>query len=256
MPTSPALRKALPRRAFVAASLLPGLAAAAALLAGYVAGGDAVTQAAGFVPRTPAALPGLLVTLAALALVAQGTVVLGLRRRFGAALSAAAALAVTDEITGVGTRRFVLERLADELGRARRYGRVLSCALLDLDGLSRVNGSVGADGGDAVLRGAAAAARAQLRRSDAVGRLRDDEFLFVLPETDAAGARVIAERLRLAVASLQVLHGGITLRATASLGVTTFSPAEEREPPEAEALLRRADEALFRAKAEGRDRVG
>jgi diguanylate cyclase (GGDEF)-like protein len=255
MTSPPEHRKKLPRRAFVAAALLPGLAAAAALVAGYAAGGIAVTKAAGFVSSTPDALPGVLVTLAALALVAQGAIVLGLRRRFDAARDDAAALAVTDELTGVGTRRFVLERLADELGRARRYGRVLSCALLDLDGLARINGAVGADGGDAVLRGAAGAVRAQLRRSDVVGRLRDDEFLFVLPETDVAGARIIAERLRLAVGSLQVLHAGITLQATASLGVTTFLPAEERQPPEAEGLLRRADEALFKAKAEGRDRV-
>lgn len=256
MTPPPALRQRSPRRAFVAASLLPGLAAAAALVAGHAAGSIAVTRAAGFVPATPQWLPGVLVVLAALALAAQGALVLHLRRRSEAALRAAEALAITDELTGVGTRRFVLERLSDELGRARRYGRVLSCALLDLDGLARINGAVGTDGGDAVLRGASLAVQAQLRRSDAVGRLRDDELLFVLPETDPAGARMIAERLRLAVASLQVLHAGITLRVTASVGVSTFVPAEEREAPEAEALLRRADEALFKAKAEGRDRVG
>ncbi len=244
-----------PRSAFVAASLLPGLAAAAALVAGHAAGSIAVTEAAGFVPTTPRALPGVLVVVAAVALAAQGAVVVRLRRRFESAERQARAMALPDELTGVGTRRFVLERLADELNRARRYGRALSCALLDLDGLARVNGAVGTDGGDAVLRGAANAVRAQLRRSDVVGRLRDDELLVVLPETDGPGARVIAERLRLAVASLAVLHAGITLSATASLGVTTYSPADEREAPEAEALLRRADEALFRAKAEGRDRV-
>lgn len=256
MTLPPALRRTPPRRAFVVASLLPGLAAAAALVGGWVAGGIAVTEAAGFVPSMPRSVPGLLVVLAALLLAAQGAVVVNLRRRFEAARREAADLAVTDELTGVGTRRYVLERLADELGRARRYGRVLSCVLLDVDGLARVNAAVGADGGDAVLRGAAQASRAQLRRSDAAGRLRDDEFLFVLPETDAAGARVIAERLRFAVGSLQVLHAGITLQATASLGVTTFVPSQELEGPEAEALLRRADEALFKAKAEGRNRVG
>lgn len=255
MPTPPALRRKHPRRAFVAAALLPGLAAAAALAAGHAAGAIAVTRAAGFLPPTPEWAPGVLVVFAAVALAAQGAVVVALRRRFDDAQALTAALAVTDELTGVGTRRFVLERLGDELGRARRYGRPFSCALIDLDGLARVNGAVGTDGGDAVLRGAAGAVKAQLRRSDAVGRLRDDEFLVVLPETDGAGARVIAERLRLAVGSLAVLHAGITLQATASLGVTTFSPADERDAPEAEVLLRRADEALFRAKAEGRNRV-
>jgi diguanylate cyclase (GGDEF)-like protein len=256
MTNPPALRQRPSRSAFVAASLLPGLAAAAALVGGHAAGSIAVTEAAGFTSSIPGSLPGVLVALAALALAAQGAVVVRLRRRSEAVLQAADALAITDELTGVGTRRFVLERLADELGRARRYGRVLSCALLDLDGLASINGAVGADGGDAVLRGASHAVRAQLRRSDAAGRLRDDELLVVLPETDAAGARVIAERLRLAVASLQVLHAGITLQVTASLGVSTFVPSEEPEAPEAEALLRRADEALFKAKAGGRDRVG
>lgn len=255
MSSAHALRRATPRRALAAAALLPGLAAAAALLAGHVSGAAAVTEAAGFVPATPGWLPGALAVGAALLLAAQGAVVVGLRRRLDATQAAAAALAVTDDLTGVGNRRYVLERLADELGRARRYGRDLSCVLLDLDGLSRVNGAVGADGGDAVLRGCANAVRAQLRRSDAVGRLRDDELLVLLPETDGVGARVIAERLRLAVASLAVLHGGITLQATASLGVATFAPAGEPAPLEAEVLLRRADEALFRAKSEGRNRV-
>jgi diguanylate cyclase (GGDEF)-like protein len=256
MTPSPAPRPTgSPRRAFLFASILPGLAAAAALVAGHLAGAIAVTEAAGFVPAHSRSLPGLLAVLSAGLLVVQGLVLVRLRRRFAAEQTRTEALAVTDELTGVGTRRFALERLADELNRARRYGRTLSCAVLDLDGLSRVNASVGADGGDAVLRSAAMAVRALLRRSDAVGRLRDDELLVILPETDDPGARIIAERLRRSVASLQVLHAGITLRITASLGVATFVPDLEREP-EAEALLRRADEALFKAKTEGRDRVG
>jgi diguanylate cyclase (GGDEF)-like protein len=248
-------RPAPPRGAFQAAFLLPGLAAAAALLAGYLAGSIAVTEAAGFVPSQPRGLPGLLVAAAAALLIAHGAVVLRLRRRFDEDRLRSAALAITDELTGLGTRRFVLERLADELNRGRRYGRVVSCALLDLDGLARLNETVGTEGGDAVLRGAAAAVRTQLRRSDVVGRLRDDELLVVLPETDPAGARVISERLRLAVASLQVLHAGLTLQVTASLGIATYDPGAEREPPEGEALLRRADEALFKAKAAGRNQV-
>ncbi|MBK9515933.1 MAG: GGDEF domain-containing protein [Anaeromyxobacter sp.] len=256
MRSSPALRRSPPpRRAFLVALALPGLAAGAALAAGHAAGTIAVSEAAGFLPTVPPGLPGLLGALAAGLLVAQGVVLHRLRRRVETAHLQAAALSITDELTGAGTRRFVLERLADELGRARRYGRALSLALVDLDGIARINQAVGSDGGDAVLRAMAGAVRARLRRSDAVGRLRDDELLVLLPETDAVGAQVIAERLRAAVASLQVLHAGITLQATCSVGVAAYAPAEEREPPEAEALLRRADEALFRAKADGRNRV-
>jgi diguanylate cyclase (GGDEF)-like protein len=255
--TSPLVprRPAPPQRSFQAALVLPGLAAVAALVAGYLSGGISVTERAGFVSSVPHGLVTLLGALAAVLLVVSGLVVTRLRRRFDEDRLHSAALAVTDELTGVGTRRFVMERLEDELGRARRYERRLSCALIDVDGLARVNDAVGVDAGDAVLRSAAGAVRAQLRRSDSVGRLRDDELLVVLPETDEAGARVISERLRQAVASLQVLHAGLTLQATVSLGITTYAPAQEREPPGPEALLRRADEALFRAKAAGRNRV-
>lgn len=256
MRATPALRRSAPQTgAFLAALVLPGLAAAAALGAGYAAGGIAVTEAAGFIPTVPRSLPGLLAALTAGLLVGHGVVLRRLRRRAESAHLQAAALSITDELTGAGTRRWVLERLADELARARRYGRVVSVALVDVDGIARINEAVGTDGGDAVLRATAGAVRAQLRTTDAVGRLRDDELLVILPETDAVGAQVISERLRKAVASLQVLHAGITLQATCSVGVAAYAPAETREPPEVEGIVRRADEALFRAKADGRNRV-
>ena len=243
-------RPPAPAASFRALLLLPGLAAALALVAGWLAGLGAARGDA---------TPGLLATLGAVSaaalLVAGGVLVLSLRRRFDDDRLRTAALAITDELTGVGTRRFVLDRLGEELGRARRYGRVVSCALLDLDGLGRVNESVGTEGGDAVLRAAAAAVRGQLRGADVVGRLRDDELLVILPETDEPSARLICDRLRLAVAGLQVLHGGITLSATGSLGIVTYDPSVERESPELEGILRRADQALFRAKSGGRNQI-
>lgn len=240
-----------PLGAFRALLVLPGLAAVLAVGAGWLAGG-AVARGEG----DPGAAPLALAVLAGALLAACGAIVPSLRRRFDDDRLRTAALAITDELTGVGTRRFVLDRLEQELGRARRYGRVVSCSLLDIDGLARVNESVGTDGGDAVLRAAAAVVRGSLRGADVVGRLRDDELLIVLPETDEPSARLISDRLRLAVASLQVLHAGITLGATASLGVVTYDPAAEREAPEVEGVLRRADQALFKAKSAGRDRVG
>jgi diguanylate cyclase (GGDEF)-like protein len=250
----PSMPSAPPRPAFLAVSVLSGLAAAAALVAGHLAGGLA---ALGSTPEPSGVrgLAGLLAVAAAALLVVQGAVGVALRRRLETAEALAASLAVTDELTEVATRRHVLERLGDELGRSRRYRRTCSVALLDVDGLARVNAAVGTDGGDAVLRAVAGAVRAQLRRSDLVGRLRDDELLVLLPETDGEGARVIAERLRLAVGSLKVPHAGIALEATASLGVATASPDLDPGPDAVELLLRRADAALFQAKAGGRDQV-
>ena len=243
-------RPPAPATAFRALLVLPGLAAAVALVAGWLAGMGAARGDA-----TPGLLPTLAAISAAGLLVAGGALVLSLRRRFDDDRLRTAALAITDELTGVGTRRFVLDRLGEELGRARRYGRVVSCALLDLDGLGRINEMAGTDAGDAVLRAAAAAVRSQLRGADVVGRLRDDEFLVILPETSEPGARLISDRLRLAVGGLQVLHAGIPLSATASLGVVTYDPTSQRESPEVEGILLRADQALFRAKSGGRNQV-
>jgi len=245
---------ASPRPAFLGVSVLSGLAAAAALVAGHLAGGLAALGGAPE-PAGLRGLAGLLAVVAAALLVAQGALGVALRRRLELAEALAASLAITDELTGTATRRQVLERVADELGRARRYRRYVSVALLDVDGLARINTAVGTDGGDAVLRAVAGAVRAQLRRCDLVGRLRDDELLVLLPETDADGARVIAERLRLAVGSLKVLHAGIGLEATVSLGVATATPGAEPSADAVEVLLRRADQALFQAKAGGRDQV-
>jgi len=260
-PPAPARRPSSARPTLLAISLLSGLAAAAALVAGHLAGGLAALHGAPE-PEGLRGLAGLLAVGAAALLVAQGALGVALRRRVEAAEDRAAALALTDDLTGAANRRQVLDRLSDELGRARRYRRALSVVLLDVDGLARVNAAVGTDGGDVVLRAVAGAVRAQLRSSDLAGRLRDDELLVVLPETDVAGARVIAERLRLAVGSLRVLHAGITLQATASLGVATAAaddPAQAEAGTDAglaaEGLLRRADQALFQAKAQGRDRV-
>jgi diguanylate cyclase (GGDEF)-like protein len=247
-------RAASPRLAVLGLNLLAGVAAAAALTAGHLAGGLAAHGGAAEPPALRT-LSGLLAVLAAAALVGQGALGVALRRRLEASEARAGELELKDELTGVGTRRLVLERLTDELGRARRYHRPLSVALLDVDGLSRVNESVGTDGGDAVLRAVAAAVRAQLRRSDLAGRLRDDELLVVLPETDEAGARAIAERLRFAVASARVLHAGISLAATVSVGVATAGAGDAEPEAGADLLLRRADQALFRAKAAGRDQV-
>jgi diguanylate cyclase (GGDEF)-like protein len=106
-----------------------------------------------------------------------------------------------------------------------------------------------------VLRGLATAARAALRESDLLGRWGGEEFLAVLPETDLAGARSMAERLRQAIEAMRVAFEGRELTATASLGVAEAPWDGGQDGRDAERLVARADQALYRAKAAGRNRV-
>ena len=161
-------------------------------------------------------------------------------------------LAVTDELTGLRNRRHVNQRLADELARARRYGDAVSCVIFDVDQFKHVNDAFGHDAGDAVLRALSAAAQAECRQSDVLGRWGGEEFLLILPGTGAEGAAAIAARLREVVEALRVPHDGRELGATASFGVATAAPGGREGVEE---LLKRADAALYRAKGAGRNRV-
>ena len=203
-----------------------------------------------------------------------GTLVCGTRKRDGLpdaaqaelgmlALQAAAAvtrtrlyeqaerLATTDGLTGLMNRRSLNTQLAARSREAQRYRRPLSLLLIDIDHFKKVNDTHGHPAGDAVLRGVAAVARAQSRETDLVARYGGEEMALVLPETDAAGASVIAERLRAAVEGTAhgTEHG--TLRVTISVGVATW-PGGGQTPDE---LLTTADRALYRAKQTGRNRV-
>jgi diguanylate cyclase (GGDEF)-like protein/PAS domain S-box-containing protein len=160
-------------------------------------------------------------------------------------------LASTDALTGVPNRRAFVERAARELERASRYGRAVSLLLLDVDRFKSVNDNHGHPAGDAVLQRVAEVCCETLRACDTFGRIGGEEFAAVLPETDAAGAARTAERLRASIAasSTQVPQG--SLRVTVSIGV---APCAEGEAG-LEGVLVRADEALYEAKAAGRNRV-
>jgi diguanylate cyclase (GGDEF)-like protein len=123
--------------------------------------------------------------------------------------------------------------------------------LIDIDHFKKVNDTHGHPAGDAVLRGVAAVARAQARETDLVARYGGEEMAVVLPETDAAGARTIAERLRAAVEGTAHATEHGTLRVTISVGVATWPGGGQT----AEELLTTADRALYRAKQTGRNRV-
>jgi len=163
-------------------------------------------------------------------------------------------LAQTDPLTQLLNRRALTERIATEMERALRYDATLALLMIDLDHFKRVNDTHGHLVGDDVLRDMGELLRGMIRTNDIVARYGGEEFLVLLPETDDAGAEVFAERIRQAVEAASFARDAMTepLRMTCSIGVALF-PAARVET--AEDLLARADSALYRAKADGRNRV-
>lgn len=164
-----------------------------------------------------------------------------------------AQLAGTDDLTGLANRRVFIERLDAEAARARRAGGWVAVALADLDHFKRINDSHGHAAGDDVLRAAADALRAVARETDLAARVGGEELAVLLPGTDEAGAVAFAERLRAAVEGLasdpRLAARG--LRVTTSVGVAA---GRGRDLDEAR-LLSLADERLYQAKRDGRNRV-
>ncbi len=159
-------------------------------------------------------------------------------------------LAVTDELTGIANRRRAVERLNETIALARRQGTALAIALCDLDKFKAVNDTRGHPEGDQLLRLSAAAMGSVLRSVDLLGRYGGEEFLVVLPGTDLAGAREVGEKLRRAVTALPFTHPATGRGPTVSVGVAALTGDESIEQ-----LVHRADDALYRAKKSGRDRV-
>jgi diguanylate cyclase (GGDEF)-like protein len=157
--------------------------------------------------------------------------------------------ALVDSLTGLANRRACSDALQAEAARARRFGTPLSVVLADLDGFKEVNDVHGHAVGDEVLQTFADVLRRTVRDSDVAGRWGGEEFLLLLPGADADGAVQLAERVRAALPARRIADAE-GLRVTASFGV-----AEHRPGSDAEHLLAAADEALYRAKRSGKDRV-
>ncbi len=161
-------------------------------------------------------------------------------------------LANEDVLTGLANRRRFMEVLEGEIERAERYERPLSLVLVDMDHFKQVNDTHGHAGGDQVLRAAAGVLRSVCRDVDLPARIGGEEFAILLPETGSAGAERLAERARAKIAGgHHRAPSGAGFHVTASAGVATVG----RAVTSAEALLQAADDALYRAKAEGRNRV-
>jgi diguanylate cyclase (GGDEF)-like protein/hemerythrin-like metal-binding protein len=153
----------------------------------------------------------------------------------------------TDALTGVQNRLGFEAALGKELGRSRRYGHPLSVVMLDLDHFKRVNDTFGHGAGDQVLVGVARILETNVRDSDTVGRLGGEEFMVLAPGTPGRGGIQLAEKLRALIAETPLGPAGLV---TGSFGVAELRPGET-----AEALLARADQALYAAKSGGRNRV-
>jgi diguanylate cyclase (GGDEF)-like protein len=163
-----------------------------------------------------------------------------------------AALSRTDALTGLPNRRALRWHLEDELRRSKRYGTPVSLLLVDIDGLKQVNDTDGHAAGDRLIRMVAAAIVEGLRESDFGARWGGDEFAVVVPNSAAEAAHSSAERLVARVAGRRDRH--LRNHHTVSIGVATYDPAENRYA-DLDALVQSADEALYRAKAAGRNRV-
>ncbi len=159
----------------------------------------------------------------------------------------------TDCVTGLSNRATVFGCLERQGGIARRYGRPLSVAMVDLDHFKWVNDCFGHPAGDEALRAVGGVLGTRIRTGDHVGRVGGEEFLVVLPETGMYAAMHLAEDIRVAIQELEVFApgSGEQIRLTCSIGVAELRGADE----DVGALLARADAALYHAKAMGRNRT-
>ncbi len=158
--------------------------------------------------------------------------------------------AMHDPLTGILSRRAILEVFERELAKARRYGNQFSIAIADIDHFKSVNDRYGHPAGDAVLVEVVRRIISTVRDSDAVGRLGGEEFLAILPETAIPGAVVVSERIRARVESRPVDTPAGPVSVTLSAGV-----AAAHEDLTSDTLMSRADKALYAAKNSGRNRV-
>ncbi len=166
------------------------------------------------------------------------------------ALSIIQEISIRDVLTGLYNRRHLLDRLEMEKKRADRTRQLFSLVILDIDHFKRINDTLGHVQGDEVLKAVANVLQASLRETDFCARFGGEEFVMVLEQSSGSGALVCAERARRLVESAKFPAYGDDFQVTVSLGVTAYQPMEELSQ-----TISRADEALYRAKHAGRNRV-
>ena len=172
------------------------------------------------------------------------------REALAQALEVNRELATRDELTGLLNRRAMLDLMALEHRRSLRSGRPLLLAQLDIDHFKPINDQHGHATGDRALQAFASTVRASVRDTDVLARWGGEEFVLMLTDTSADQARGLLERIRQAVQALEIAHSAGSLQLTVSIGLAQHLPGDTVEH-----TLERADQALYRAKALGRNRV-
>jgi diguanylate cyclase (GGDEF)-like protein len=156
-----------------------------------------------------------------------------------------------DHLTGIFNRRYFMDRLREEIDRAARYGTSFAVAVIDIDNFKRVNDEHGHLSGDEILKQLTQVCAKQVREIDTLARIGGEEFALLLPQTGPAEAEDLVERMRASVAATRAKIGDGWLDMTVSIGLTSAG----RDALDVNGILRRADEALYAAKRQGKNRL-
>jgi diguanylate cyclase (GGDEF)-like protein len=200
-------------------------------------------------PSTPAELGRVAFNLVALTLVTYVAAIVGREQR--RAREDALRLSRFDSLSGLLSRGYFMSLLEQEILRAGRSGRPFALLMLDLDGLKAANDRFGHASGDQLLRAVSETLSGDIRVTDIAARYGGDEFVLLLPETELAGAMLVADKVRIDISRLALPHDGQVIRTSCSIGVVTY-PDDGRTSTE---LMRRADLAMYEAKRRGRDQI-
>ncbi len=165
-------------------------------------------------------------------------------------------VSTTDDLTGLHNRKYLQERLEEEISRSRRYGTKLSCILFDIDFFKVVNDMYGYEWGDILLRNIANKLDAMIRKEDILTRYGDEEFLLVLPNTSEDNAFLFGERFRREVEKMEFIPAGEeeAHRVTISGGISTY-PCMPDVDEDANTVIRYAEHALYNAKHRGKNKI-
>jgi diguanylate cyclase (GGDEF)-like protein len=165
-------------------------------------------------------------------------------------------LATIDDLSELYNRRYFFERFHQEMERSKRYQRPLSCIIMDIDNFKQVNDTHGHLAGDQVLADIAGILKKNCRQSDLAGRYGGEELILLLPETEAAGAMIIAERIREMIEQHRTVdEKGAVIGVTVSMGVASLSGMALKGLDKNERIIQYADDALLQAKKDGRNRI-
>lgn len=179
-----------------------------------------------------------------------GGYISSLRRNLSISRATIREMAIRDELTGLYNRRHVRELLEHEKNRSLRGGDIFCLAMLDIDHFKNVNDTYGHHAGDAVLKAVATTIKTTMRNTEFCGRYGGEEFLIILPQTDIKGAFIGAERVRTNIENTLFPDIGPDFKITVSIGLSEYKMEKDMDD-----VIARADEALYRAKKGGRNRV-